>query len=213
MTELIQKYVLLNKTVSIKGWGTLRIVPVNAVLDFSNRLLHAPYSTFEFSTAETNDFLFLNWVAKEKNVSIETAIQQQNLFVINFKELIQEIKKISWSHWGVFEQTKESKVIFIPEVGNKTLLHAVIAERVIRKGAEHSVRVGEDERTSAEMEELLQANVKKKKPLWFLNALLLLVIGIILAWYFASNYNILWNKFSNSQQLQPKDPPVLYKKH
>ena len=213
MTELIQQYILLNKTVSIKGWGTLQIIPVTAELDFSNRLLHPPSSSFEFSTIETDDTPFVNWLVNTKMVSAEAAIQQRNLFVNEFKQSVQGIKKINWAGWGVFGQTKDGLLTFTPHPNNKNLLMPVTAERVIRKGAEHSIRVGEDERTSVEMEEFLHGEVKKKKPLWLLNALLLLSIGIIFALYFATNYNILWNKHTNSQLIQPKDPPVLYKKH
>ncbi len=213
LTEFIQQYLLLNKTVSIKGWGTLQMISVSAELDFSNRLLYAPSVTFKFTSNETDDSPFVNWLANQMQATVEMAGQKRNLFVINFKQSIESIKKIKWVNWGVFEQTKDGQVVFIPDAAAKTLLHAVIAERIIRKGAEHSVRVGEDERTRAEMEELLHLDVKKKKPLWLLNALVLLTIGIILASYFASSYNILWNQHTNYQQLQIKDPPVLYKKH
>lgn len=191
----------------------MQIVPVSAELDFSNRLLYAPSYDFLFSTDATDDISFLNWVAKESKVSLEVAIQQRNMFVDFFNQSLATKKEFTWFNWGVFSLSNSEKLRFVPESSNKTLLTAVLAERIIRKGAEHSVRVGEDERTSVEMEEFLHGDVKKKKPLWLLNALLLLSIGIIFALYFATNYNILWNKHTNSQLIQPKDPPVLYKKH
>jgi hypothetical protein len=212
VTELIQQYLLLNKTVSIKGWGTLKIVPKSAELEFANRLLHPPSTSFEFSKEDTDDPLFLHWLSTQLNTTVETTIQKLNLFTVEFKQSAEGLKTINWLGWGVFGQTKDGILTFIAEPNNNTLLEPVTAERVIRKGVEHSVRVGEDERTSVEMEELFHAGEKKNKPLWLAYALLLLIIGIILAGYFATNYNLLWNHHTNYQQLQPKEPPVLYKK-
>ena len=212
MTELIQEYLLLNKTASIKGWGTLQIVPVSAELDFTNRLLYPPYTSFDFSAEGKDDPFFLLWLSTRLHISGETILQKLNVFTVDFKQSVASLKKVTWVGYGIFSKSIEGALTFVAQPSNKHLLQPVTAIRVIRKGAEHVVRVGEDERTSVEMEEFFLADVKKKKPLWVLNTLLLLSIGIILAWYFANNHKILWKQFANYQLLQPKESPVLYKK-
>jgi hypothetical protein len=87
----------------------------------------------------------------------------------------------------------------------------VLAERVIRKGAEHHVRVGEQELTNTEMEERLQGAEVKKKLSWWVAGLLLSTLGIILAVLFAGQHKIQWKNFTNYHQLHPQAPPVLYK--
>ncbi|MBS4063715.1 MAG: hypothetical protein KGZ74_04105, partial [Chitinophagaceae bacterium] len=68
-----------------------------------------------------------------------------------------------------------------------------------------------DDRTSTEMEEWLHTPAAKKKHLWRIIALLISAAGIILAVLFSSKHNIQWKNNTNYQQLQPKDPPLLYK--
>ena len=57
--------------------------------------------------------------------------------------------------------------------------------QVIRENATHSVRVGEEEKTSDQMKEYLHREVKKER--WWIAAVILSVIGIgaIVYYYFA----------------------------
>ena len=54
----------------------------------------------------------------------------------------------------------------------------VAAERVIRQNAEHTVKVGEYQKTSTQMHKELQQR-KVKKDNWFISALVLGAIGIV----------------------------------
>ena len=54
----------------------------------------------------------------------------------------------------------------------------VTAEKIIRLNAEHMVRVGEDNKTSAEMVELLN-QTQEKKSFWWAYALSLALLCII----------------------------------
>ncbi|MBV9963693.1 MAG: hypothetical protein JO072_15735, partial [Parafilimonas sp.] len=55
---------------------------------------------------------------------------------------------------------------------------SLTAERIIRKNASHTVRVGEEERTSEEMQTVLHQPQKAKKERWWIAAAILGVIGI-----------------------------------
>ena len=87
----------------------------------------------------------------------------------------------------------------------------VKAEKVIRKNAEHFVRVGEDEKTNTEMEELLFGNQKKTyKSFWFI-ALALLLIGIVAIWYHQSTNANSGMKQGNGRKLNVIEKPAPYK--
>lgn len=208
MRELIQKYLLQHHTVSIEGWGSMSLTNQSAILDFPNRQIQSPTISIAFSEQTGNGHVFINWLADELKIRPDEATQQVQAFVQWFSNTIHQ-KEVTWNGWGRFYKSG-SKVLFSLDE-SLIIPKAVTAERVIRKGAEHQVRVGEDERTSTVMEEFLHTPETKKKHLWRIIALVISAIGIILAVLFASKHNIQWKNYTNYQPLQPKDPPVLYK--
>lgn len=208
MRELIQKYLLQYHSVSIEGWGSMSLVDQPAVLDFPNRQIQPPSTIITFHEQTGGNHVFTNWLADELKIRPEEALQKAQAFVQWFSNTVKE-KDVSWNGWGKFSKNGSQISFTADEV--MILPKPVLAERVIRKGAEHQVRVGEDDRTSTEMEEWLHTPAAKKKHLWRIIALLISAAGIILAVLFSSKHNIQWKNNTNYQQLQPKDPPLLYK--
>ena len=65
----------------------------------------------------------------------------------------------------------------------------ITAERVIRKNVTHTVRVGEQEKTSEEMQTALHhQSPKAKKEKWWLTAAILAVIGIAAIIFYYTTY-------------------------
>lgn len=207
MQQYILKYLLQHQRVSIEGWGTMQLVSESAQVDFTNRKVNAPAVSILFHETVTTDNSFENWLTQELNISYHDAVNAVKSFVQTFQKAISNTP-LQWNGWGSFE-TINNKIIFKPAFN--VFPAAVTAERVIRKGAEHQIRVGEDERTNTQMEEWLHGSTVKQKYLWWMAGLVLLGFGIILAVLFANQHNIQWKKYTNYHQLQPKEPPVLYK--
>jgi nucleoid DNA-binding protein len=209
LVELIQKYILQHHSVSIEGWGTISLENQPAALDFPNRQVHAPVTTLHFSTVGGSNRLFTNWVADELRIKPEEATQRIQSFVQAFSNTISK-ESVTWSGWGTFEK-KGTRIGFTAATETVWQPASVSAEKIIRKGAGHQVRVGEDERSSVEMEELLHPTIYKKKHLSRIIALFFTAAGIILAVLFASKHNTQWKNYTRYQPLHLKEPPVLYK--
>ncbi len=207
MQELIQKYLLQHHAVSIEGWGSMRLTNQAAILDFPNRQIHPPSTTIAFNAQADNSHSFLNWLTDELKILPEEASHKVRSFVQWFNHTIRQ-QDIIWNGWGKFYY-EGNKVLFSADSA-RLVPGAVTAERVLRKGTEHHIRVGEDEKTSTEMEEWLHAPVTRKIALWQLMALFISVAGIILAVVFARKHNIRWKNHTNYQHLYLQDPPVLH---
>ncbi len=207
LQQLIQQYVLTYKKISIEGWGTLQLNFYPASVDFLNKRICPPVAHLIYSETSEQDNRFVNWLSQEMNISIAEAAESLKQFADVFKTTI-AAKKIVWTGWGSFEYINNS-ISFTPSAGLSA--QPIAANRVIRKGEEHNIRVGEEERTNTQMEEFLHDSPAKKKYAWWMGGLILLVFGIILAVLFAYKHNIQWKKYTNYHQLQPKEPPVLYK--
>jgi nucleoid DNA-binding protein len=212
LVELIQKYILQHQSVTIEGWGCLRLEKEQALIDFPNKKIQPPGFTLVFNHMESgNNNSFINWVADDLKVRPDEAAQKVHVFVEQFNKVITS-KTITWKGWGSFEK-KGLRILFTPSFEPVLNANEVSAERVIRVGAGHQVLVGTDERTSAQMEAILHSPISKKKHLVWILPLLFTLAGIILAVQFAYKFNTQWKKATLHQLLQPKDPPVLYKIH
>lgn len=210
MIELIQKYLSAHRKVELEGWGVLEVKTNASQLDFTNRQLNAPYFSLQFRSGTGNSDSFLKWLSKEKNISIEEAAAEIKNFISQFLSVLQEKKKIDWNGWGIFYRNTEGKIKFQSILTTLVTAGPVTAERVIRKGAEHQVRVGEDQKTNTEMELLLAGLDTKPGNKWWVPALIILFFSIGLAWYFSTLHKTLWTSQGNYRQIILKDAPSQY---
>ncbi|MBK6827625.1 MAG: hypothetical protein IPG86_12485 [Chitinophagaceae bacterium] len=76
----------------------------------------------------------------------------------------------------------------------------VPAIRVLREKAEHTVRVGEDERTAAEME-LFLSKTDEKKSYWWAWALGLGLVAVLFSGWYLSEHGLDISGIANSTSL------------
>jgi nucleoid DNA-binding protein len=209
LQELILKYLSIHHSISIKGWGSLLLKEEPAQVDFPNKLIHPPKNLLEYSANGAEDPAFIDWLMQQLHFSSSDVFEQLKIYTNQFLQQLNS-ESIQWAGWGTFSKSGD-KTIFLQQLDNITNHEQVIAEKIIRTGTEHSLRVGNEEHTNLEMEEWLHRTNDKKKYLWQILALLLGAIGIILAIIFAKIHQYQWKNYTNLQLLHPKEPPVLYK--
>ncbi len=209
MVDLVARYLSFRKRLSLPGIGTFSVEQLPARLDFPNRLLHAPQSLLHFSSTAQPDEEFEHWLIEELHTSPVAVKEQQQIFMAGFHQMLSEKNRVEWKGIGSFTKD-ENKILHFTSAFESEVTEPVKAEKVIRKNAEHLVRVGEDEKTNTEMEELLFGGRKKKyKSFWFI-ALALLLIGLVAIWYHQSTGNS-GMKQGNGGKLKPAESPTTYK--
>lgn len=210
MVDLIVQYLSFNKQVSLKGIGTFTVEQLPARLDFPNRLLHAPQAVLHFSSTAKQDEAFEQWLCHELHINSETALQKQQIFLADFQRTLNSNQKVEWAGVGQFKKN-EKQILHFMSTFESVLSEPVKAEKIIRKNKEHFVRVGEVEKTSTEMEELLFGARRKKLNLFWIFAMALFLISFVLVWLFAAGHSRQWGKQGNGLKLKTKEMPVLYK--
>ncbi|MBS1729349.1 MAG: hypothetical protein JSS67_01085 [Bacteroidetes bacterium] len=205
MHEIFIRYLDKNKSFHLPGIGKFELISQNARLDFINKIIYPPEKSIIFSTEEKSG----TEPASSQNVNeSHTLIADQQDFpsflshYLNMPEdrSLAELEQYSAfvkSHLekdgfydlpglGVLKKNEQDIVLENAFTSNK-YFEALPVEQVIRENASHAVRVGEEEKTSEQMKEILQRDVKKEK--WWIAAILLAVIGIaaIAFYYFAMN--------------------------
>lgn len=210
MVDLVARYLSFRKQLSLQGIGTFSVEQLPARLDFPNRLLHAPQSLLHFSTTAKQDDEFEQWVSEELHISHSAVKEQLHILIQHFQQNLNNSRPVEWKGIGIFSKD-ENKLLHFASSFESIVSQSVKAEKIIRKNAEHVVRVGEDEKTSTEMEELLFGETKKRISGFWMIALALLLVGIAAIWYYASVNSDSMNMGGNGRKLKLNEQPPQYK--
>lgn len=210
MVDLIVRFLSTHKRVSLKGIGSFSVEQLPARLDFPNRLLHAPETILHYTSDSEEDTTFDEWLMRElRQPSDEIKIQRQN-FTDEFKRILNNRNEVELAGIGRFTK-EENQLIHFTSAFETIVGMPVVAEKIIRKNTQHSIRVGEEEKTNVEMEELLLRKNRKPLNLWWLIAIALFVSAIVAILLFATNHSQQWSKQGNEQKMTPKGTAPLYK--
>ncbi len=207
--ELYQ-YFILHKELNMPGIGTFQLERTPATADFPNKVINAP----SFSIALQHDTItpqksFFNWLAQALQVSDRDAVVRFNDFAFELKQKIRNGDKITWDGVGTLSSGLAGEIRFEPALKNKTLEAPVKAEKVIREKSEHMVRVGEDERTSDEMLELLNQPLDQRNYWWAWALIAGLLITMFIGWYFSEN-GLQVMSSGNNHKIKPAEPAGTY---
>lgn len=209
MLVLIKRYLYLHKSISLNGIGTLFLEEIPAWIDYPNKLLHPSQYKLQFQTTSGSDDHFSAWMSEQLNVSKEESEKQTAHFISDLKQSLSNHKVVEWEGLGFFKNDENQVLRFTSSLNLETG-EPVPAEKIIRKNAEHFIRVGEQEKTNTQMQELLFGTKKKALFQWWYSAVILLVLGIAAILYFASLFPTSWKMQGNKMELKTKQAPKQY---
>ncbi len=170
MYDELYEYLLLNRSLTVPGIGTFLLERSPARLDFTDKLIYPPVFSIGI---------------KESELSVDFSGRINDL-VSGWKKKIDNGGIINWEGVGTIQKDDSGAVEFI--AASHLVEDPVPAIRVLRERAEHSVRVGEDERTSTQMTEMLSETTDVKRSLWWAWAAAIGLFALIfLGWYFSEN--------------------------
>lgn len=210
MIDLVLRYLLNHKEVSLKGIGTFSLRNVSSVIDFPDRLLYAPKTILEYSASASDSEDFHRWIENDQQLSAHTAKDKLEFFVKDFQQKLSKHKNVEWEGIGVFSKNEENLLSFQPAF-DTFIGDPVKAEKIIRKDAEHYVKVGEEEKTNIEMEELLLKKQKRTIKAWWIFTIVLFLLGVAALWYFSSANKSEWNTQGNGSKIKPGKNEPTYK--
>lgn len=186
-SELYQ-YLLLHTELPLPGVGTFKLERQSAVTDFPNKKINPPAYTFTMQAgSHLPDKGFFRWLALSLGIPDREAVFKFNDFAFGLKKQLSDGDTVTWNGVGVLQRGLGGDIKFSPAQTGFTPELPIHAEKVLRSKAEHTVRVGEDEKTSAEMEEYLN-QAEEKKSYWWAWALATgLLATLFLGWYFSAH--------------------------
>jgi hypothetical protein len=186
MQDSLYEFLLLNKKLSLPGIGTIALCQSPAQHDFPNKQFIAPTSFFTIDPGNDKPSKKLfDWLSSSLNITEWEAIKSVNDFSFDLKKKLSEFGEVSWKKVGVIRRNNNGDLKLDPD---NILLESespVTAEKVIRVKAEHTVLVGEKEKTSVEMEEYLTGSPAKKNYTWLIAVILTALAVMFIGWYFS----------------------------
>lgn len=188
MYHTLKKFLILHHHLALPGIGNFSVEKLSARIDITNRTITPPVTKINFSNEKLPaDKLFIHFLAQELKVDEPQAISHFTDFTTRLQSNIKEDKQVVIKGFGKLKKRSFDTLDFEPEE-MPAYFPVLTAERVIRKNATHTVMVGEDEKTSDEMQVVLQEEATVVQDRWWIPAIILGVIGISALIYY---YNIL----------------------
>ncbi len=185
MYGYLYKYLVLHKKLQLPGIGLFKIDHVPSRIDFINKKIHPFFPVIRFTQGATiADKYFYRFIAAGLSIDELEAIQKFNEFLFHLKEQFSLNGFVDFPGIGRLTKQFSSTYSFKPENTLQSLYPDVHAERVIRKNASHTIKIGEEEVNSLE-EKTEEPADKPEIENWKIHALVLALIGImVIAYYF-----------------------------
>ena len=208
--ELYQ-YLILHKQLNIPGIGTFLLERKPADIDFVNKMANPPVYTIALhhgnTTPSKNVF---NWLSSTLNISERDALTRFNDFALDIKDKIHAGNRLHWNGIGILSKGMAGEIRFEASLKDLKAGTPVPAIKVIRENAAHSVRVGEQEKTSTEMAEMLAPAEKRKIHWWGIALIAGLLAFVFIALYFSSK-GLNTSSTGNQQKITPQKEAPTYK--
>ena len=152
---------------------------------------------------------FFIWLSRKLNIAEEDAAIAVNNFVADMKREINAGKEINWDGVGIIRRGLDSGIEFEPANPELPFENKVYGEKVIHEHSSHTLLVGDAEKTSLEMEEILHLPGPRQFN-WYRIALIAGIFTLLLIiWYIWKNgFNA--ETVSNQKKITPKESPASY---
>lgn len=178
MFNAVKKFLALHHHVALPDIGNFIVETVPAQIDFTNRSITSAQNKIIFTNKKMPaEKKFYDFLACELNINEVEAIRAFTDFTSRLHNNLDNNQPVYFKGIGTLVK-QSSAITFQPETMPE-YFPELIAERVIRKNITHTVRVGEDEKTSAEMQAALNKPRTVQDKSWWMAAGILGAIGVV----------------------------------
>jgi hypothetical protein len=206
----LYEYLVLHKQLNIPGVGTFLLERKAAGTDITHRQINPPVYTISFNQgSETPAKKFFYWLADKLNIHYHEAIVRFNSFSYDLRQQVLSGNKITWNNVGTISKGISGDVRFESSLKDYRFDPPVSATRMIRDKAVHTVRVGEEEKTSIEMTEWLHPE-EERRNYWWAPALIVAIILMIFISIYLSQNGFSQTSAGNQQTLAPQKAGSVY---
>jgi len=204
MFDVLNSYLFQHKSISIPGLGTIFMETLPSTIDTSTKNILPPLYYFRFDKhADSPDRDFFSYLAAQKKVADYEALRIYSEFAFELRNKINLEEKVQWEGVGELKKDHEGNIVFESSLGNPFFLQPVPARKVIHPDAKHLLLVGDTERTSDEMSELLHHEVGTRgQKWWWISAIVIGIVALFIILFHFSSHGWKIDAAGNQQKLE-----------
>ena len=211
MYDELYEYFSFHKQLNVPGIGIFLLKRKPAEADFASRVINPPaYTIILHPDNATPGKKFFYWLADKLNISYTDAVIRFNDFIFDIKNQVLSGTKITWMGIGTLSKGISGEIKFEAAIKDYSFDSPVRAVKIIRIKAEHTLRVGEDQRTSTEMVEWL-SEAKEKISHWRGIALVIAILSVIFIAIYFFQHGLNTSSTANQQKISPQKESSTHK--
>jgi hypothetical protein len=214
MYDVLYRFLIKYKNLDLPGIGTIALQIQPATAQFVDRSFSPPEYFFILKAGnDSPSGKLFSWMAARFGITETEAVIQFNDFIFDLTRQLKEGKEITWNGVGVFQKEVTGEIKFDSVEKELPWLEKVVAQKVTRNDAQHTMLVGEDEKTSGEMTAFLSRSrllPPKFNHWWVWPLALILATLIFLGWYF-SEHGMSTGSAGNNKKISPAEAPAPHK--
>lgn len=202
MIDILNKYLIQQKSINIPGLGTLYLERVPAHTAIESKQIFPPAYTLRFDKYfDAPDKAFFTYLASQKKIPDYEAIKLYNQFAQDLRSAIKFEEKAVWKDLGTFTKDDSGEVVFQPDSNLLQPFAPVTAEKIMHTEIPDHPAVPAQEETAAPLAVPAETpvTVTAKKDHWQKYALLLGVIALLVLLYQLARYGYNWEAIANRQ--------------
>lgn len=212
ISGLLHDFFIQNGSLSLPGVGTFRLMRISAQVDFANRKMLPPSYTVRFDNRnDAPSRELFDYIAMRTGTDDLEAVRMVNHFAFDMKDRLQHGDQVEWKGFGTILPDRGSGFDFEPNRMTFDFTSEVEAQRVVHRDVEHTIVVGDEEKTNVEMLEILSEEGGKPGLLsrfWFRALLIALAaVALIATRFLLTPTNAMPDR---TDTVQPADPPPLH---
>jgi hypothetical protein len=212
MYEYLYRFLIKYKKLDLPGIGTVAVHLRPSRSEITDRHFSSPgyFFTLQKEDGIPKGKLF-SWLASHFMITDGEAVIRFNEFIFDLTRKLKEGKEIHWEKVGSFQKELSGEINFTSKGEELFWLDNVPGQKIIRENVEHRMLVGEVEKTSTEMNRLLNSVTGERKYQWWVWPVALIVaIFMFLGWYF-SEHGLTGASTGNHLKTSPANAPAGYK--
>lgn len=206
---LLYRYFSLSGNVSIPGLGALSTVRIPAFNDFSNKQLFPPVQDIQFKANNSDSSPEQSsYIARLSGMNSEGVDNALKLLGEELKTRLMAERKLEWMDVGSFSVSEEGEIGFTPKKARTDFFLPVHYAHVLRADAEISIKVGEDEKTSTDMEVFFEdqrADAVNKKWQKAAMALALIAALLLVSRFMFGSFDLRASRYNPLNFITPKE--------
>lgn len=206
--DILNQYLFQHKRISIPGLGTLHMERVPAQTDFVNHQILPPAYAFRFDQYfDAPDKEFFAYLANHKHLPDYEAIRWYNEYSYDLRARLRNQEPAEWEGLGHFMVDEKGEIHFEADHALTPRLKPIKAERILRTDARHQLLVGDSERSSGEMPELL-SDTHVEKESWWIYALIIAALALCILCYQLFSNDMRFSSLINQQTIPVQEMPA-----